>query len=426
MMNHDHENIQFNHWKMAIGAGFGYISYTLFYVIGIFLANVLANPADYGNYAVTITTMLWLTTLILFGHNRYILKIYPQHRKKREYGAIHGYIRRIVQMSFIGGALIALITVATYEGYQRLYHLHHHPIIVGVLFTPIMALVLFSIEILNVNHRFILSTFINKILLPLLLAAIIVIFFFIDYISDTTAIFATGVAWTLSLVVCIFNISRLPMKSIFLAKPKYDTKKWFKSSSPYWIYQITFMSINSLPIMFLEFLHSKEILVGIFAAAFQTAAFLNLFAASSNRYILPIFSNHFDCTAFMKQILSHRRIFMLIVCTIYVIILALLGHKVLSLFGHEYTRGYPELIILLVGVYFQALFSIVPYLFQFFNMTKIMLSFQIGTLIFSIILYFILIPKFGGVGAAITFTVNILIANLLQVITFYRKTGLFV
>jgi O-antigen/teichoic acid export membrane protein len=419
------EKVKFRYTSILSGASLNCINFIIFYLLGLFLANVLNNPAEYGNYVLSLNVMLLLSSLIIFGHDRYILEIYSFYLKKNSFGSIHGYLKRIIQITLMAGILIAILFATTYEGYKLLVDPnHHHPIIIGILFTPMMALVLFCVEIFNVNKRFIFSDIIYRFLLPIIAVILILIFFWFYKINTSIAIACIGSAWVIALIILIANIMSTPMRSVIASKPIFETKRWLLQAAPYWIYQVIFHMSTSLGIILLELIGNSEAQVGIFAAAYQTVSFFILISLAATRYTLPLLAQHLDDRTLLQEILNKRRNFMLIVCTVFAIVLIFGGKYILALFGQEYIQGYSQLITLLVGFYIMSLFAAAPYVLQFMHFTRIMMIALIVYFIICLTLSLSLIPFFGGVGAALAFTVSTVFYFLYMTILVHMRTGL--
>lgn len=97
---------------------------------------------------------------------------------------------------------------------------------------------------------------------------------------------------------------------------------------------------------------------------------------------------------------------------------------ILTFFGEQYVVIQDTFYILIVSQLVTSAFGVVP---VYLNMTGRSLVFQfilIITLIINVIMNIILIPLYGTIGAAITFTFSVVFWNLIVFIYVYRKDGI--
>ncbi len=108
------------------------------------------------------------------------------------------------------------------------------------------------------------------------------------------------------------------------------------------------------------------------------------------------------------------------------LVICVFPEQILTVFGPQYSIAKNALIILILGQGISSLFGVAPiylnmtgrqHLFQFILMIAIILNF---------ILNFILVPKFGINGAAISFSISLFFWNLCSAIFIYRKDKIIV
>lgn len=123
----------------------------------------------------------------------------------------------------------------------------------------------------------------------------------------------------------------------------------------------------------------------------------------------------------LKQILTRSGRLIFITSLIIGLTIIMFSDYILPIFGKEYSAAKTALIILVIG---QILISSMGSSAIYLNMTgrpKVFRGFLLIALVINFSLNLILIPKFGIIGASITYVVTILFWNICSVIYIYRK-----
>ena len=112
---------------------------------------------------------------------------------------------------------------------------------------------------------------------------------------------------------------------------------------------------------------------------------------------------------YICKILSFMSIPVILVVIIY-------SKELFLLFGKEYVNGNSILVVLLIGIIVDTLAGPVGALLNMTNYAKYNLIDMVGLTILNIILNFILIPRFGVIGAAIATSLSNIIINFINII----------
>ena len=88
-------------------------------------------------------------------------------------------------------------------------------------------------------------------------------------------------------------------------------------------------------------------------------------------------------------------------------------------FGKEYLSGQKSLLILMIGQFFSSMAGSVGYILQMTGRQSIFQNIILISTFINIILNFILIPRYGLIGAAFASMVSIILWNLLSIIYIY-------
>lgn len=163
--------------------------------------------------------------------------------------------------------------------------------------------------------------------------------------------------------------------------------------------------------------------VALYALVIKIMAILSMVILSININLSPqiaelYLKNELDE---LKKVLRHSSRFIFLLSVIIGLIIILFSDCILAIFGTQYIAAKTALLILVIG---QILISSLGSSAVYLNMTgrpKVFRSFLLIALLINLSLNLILIPKFGIIGASITYVLTILFWNLCAVIYIYQK-----
>jgi len=168
--------------------------------------------------------------------------------------------------------------------------------------------------------------------------------------------------------------------------------------------------------------------VGIYAIAVKLAFLTSFILTSINSIATPKFSELFHAGKMeaLTSIAQKSSKLVFWISAPIMIVFIFFGEFLLSIFGDEFVKGYPVLILLALGKFVNGIAGSVG---SFLNMTGHQKVFNriviIGGLT-NILFNFILIPKYGIIGAAIASMLSIILWNLLASLYIKYKFGFFI
>lgn len=101
-----------------------------------------------------------------------------------------------------------------------------------------------------------------------------------------------------------------------------------------------------------------------------------------------------------------------------------LGQPLLSLFGPDFTAGYPVMFILVIGFLFRSAMGPAEYLLNMLGEQSRCAQVLVGSAILNVILNLCLVPPFGLIGAACATSASMMIAALLNYVVVRKRLGL--
>ncbi len=158
---------------------------------------------------------------------------------------------------------------------------------------------------------------------------------------------------------------------------------------------------------------------GVYSVAAQVGMLLMLLPGVIATLLFPRVTAEQDTEGKTTALVTrHTAFVMLLVCLAAVP----LGFVIPKLYGSEFSDTTMQLLILLPGVYLIGLESVLVQHFNAAGLPPAIPLFWILTLIVNIALVFLLVPRFGGRGAAAASTLSYLLITLLVIIYFQNKT----
>jgi O-antigen/teichoic acid export membrane protein len=103
------------------------------------------------------------------------------------------------------------------------------------------------------------------------------------------------------------------------------------------------------------------------------------------------------------------------------IIILALGKPLLSLFGPQFETGYPVMCVLVVGFLARSAMGPAEYLLNMLGEQKLCAFVLSGAALLNIALNFILVPRFGLVGAASATAISLISAALMNAVVVWRR-----
>lgn len=168
--------------------------------------------------------------------------------------------------------------------------------------------------------------------------------------------------------------------------------------------------------------------VGVYNAALPTSRLMLLLIKSVSIIFLPLATEAFSRGEHerMERIFttSYRWVF-LATLPVY-LFLALFAQPIIVLmFGSSYVAGSTVLVVLATGFFLSTLSGPAQKLFNSVGRTRLVLGLTFSTALANLVLNYVLVPRFGIMGAAIATATSLGLGSLLNLVFLYRITSLF-
>lgn len=274
----------------------------------------------------------------------------------------------------------------------------------------------FFSEYLRARNRFI-GYGLSMYVMPYVLFLVLLVLFKMHQPSGETSI----LSWLLSLsILTVILVFFFPWKNLRSDTP-YASKDLLKLSFPMMFSAAFIFLSNWTDVFMLGALVTKQE-VGVYNAAYKLAILALVVINAVNTVLAPkIAALHGEnnVSAIKSEVLSATRLITYVTLPI-VLALILLRRPLLGLFGDEFVAGETALIVISVGLLLNAMSGSVGQLLNMTQHQNALKRFTMISVVFNVILNYVLIIKMGIVGAAIASLFSTLLLNVLCLV-FIKK-----
>lgn len=378
------------------------ITFLLFYSIHIILTRFLGLE-KFGQWSFFFSIITVYTTISYGGINLSSQKFVAQFNKTTNLSEV---ISQSLSLRILLSLFFSVLLLLIHRPLGIFFNINTSLVIflAAIPFVFFSGLVEFLKDVFVGLHRNIYNFAINTIDYgtKLFLIVMFLVYFFSEKNFLSGLIISFGLSLGLASVLGIWFINKYVSRIKLSLNGKF-IKQITKYSLPLLIINIGFMAITEVNTLMLGLLSSNE-QVGLYATA---SLFINKFSHISQALsmgIMPIFAqlNPQNLTRLKKIFYKLIKYHILIYGSLMLTIFAASGHIINLLFGESYSSAAVPLRLL---VLFSFMHSISIYISAFLNyqgLAHIRARNLLITIIGNITFNFILIPKYGAIGAAIS------------------------
>jgi O-antigen/teichoic acid export membrane protein len=209
------------------------------------------------------------------------------------------------------------------------------------------------------------------------------------------------------------------------ATPDFDRVQLLTTSRPMMWTDLTNTFIGRLDILLLG-VFAPSAAVGIYAAGKRISTLASSFLSATNFVAAPKFAAMYAQGKHdtLGSLARNSARLTTLVSLPYVLLFLLVPGWIMGLFGSEYVEGGIVLALLAIGQFINAATGAVGYLLIMTGHETTMRNLTIGTSVLKVVLFFVLIPPFGYVGAALATMIGDSARNLLAVVQVYNKLSI--
>lgn len=402
-------------WLVCFLAG---LHSVLFYVLGVILARLL-GPEGFGDYSVAVSVATIGTPIATLGLAKFALRVMSAERVRRDWAHDRGFIQFSIALVAGMGVVLAVVSWFVFLAVEPLLgeHHNHRALVILLTFLPALALFKLMLEIATGNGSYVWSTLIYRAGVPTFAIALVGGVVLLDWpMHAGTAALCYGAAWAIALVLMIVVAVRVLPKGVWKARPAYSARSWLAYASGYMSNAVLLAVMSATGILVMEMVGESEAQVGLYAAVAQTANMIILVSTSTNRFYMPQVSRLIETgdEAGYRALLRRRKVLLLVICGGFLLVMIVLGHPILKLFGHGFEHGHLTLVLLSIGTCVNTYFALAPPSLLFLGRHRLSVGAMIIATVASIVISFPLVLALGPSGAALGHTIPIVALYLFQ------------
>lgn len=374
------------------------------FIIFIFIPRAL-GPKDYGILAVTLSILSFFMLFADFGISASSSKFIAQYVKKDK-SQIRNIIKDVLQLRLSILAIACIFGYITINLFTKTFEIPElsETLLVGIFlvlfwtFTEHLKKLFQGFHRLKFNFFITIVEFSSKIALSLLL---------VSYYGLLGILFAFLVAYMLSTIVGLFYTYKHFYCMFEESSYKSYKKDLIDYAFPMMIISVSFYVFTEIDTIILG-LFSTSTEVGYYSAGKQMTRYLPIFAAGFGIALGPMYA-HISKENIIDLRKTYYKTLRILSC-LYLIVSILLfifaKEIVLLLYGIDYIPSIIILRILVINMFFMAISSIVSQLIDYMGIAKSRATALVIFGLLNIFLNILLIPKFGGIGAALATTAS--------------------
>ncbi len=401
-------------------AGIAFVIQAMGVSLGYLLQVILARVMNHEEYGLYIYVLTWATicgVICNLGIPVAVLRFIPQYTIQGDWGRFQGVIRGSSRLTFavsIGMSLLGTVVVLSINSYARLENLT--VILFGVWTVPLLALENLQGNLFRGGRQMVAAYGPSKVLRPLLFMGGVGAMLLWEGSQKLTSLFVFIIT-IVTYLILVFSQQVLIQRDLLTQgkreKPIYEFRSWLRVSLPLLLITGFVIILYQTDILMIGVLLGPSE-VGVYNAATKTS-YLALFVYTAIEAIgAPTIASLYtkgDRVQMQKVVttMAHLVFWPTMVVTL---LLIAFGNYILGLFGAEFVAAQWSLTILVLGQLVNAATGPVGYMLDLTDHQDQSARVRCCTAVINLVLNYILIPKFGIVGAAIATAIAVSLDNL--------------
>lgn len=408
-------------WALFIKLFGAALSYAMF----VAFARLLA-PTEYGYFGIAFNLSILASTVCGLGLATGAMRFYPQYITNGQGGLALGFASAALKcIAMCSGVLIAvsiLVSVAGIASPKLGYA--DAPLAIAVL-AAATAFGDYISGLLRAQGKVIWAMaprdIIWRVLAP---AGLLALVWFGFKIESRMAIYLCGIL-QLVLVALQLRKSRVQMRDVGIHTHQADWPAWRKTMMPLWASAVLYAMIQQLDVVVVGGL-APAAEAGSYFAAQKTASLLGLVMLAGGLVGAPLMSANYHNGKLreLQRLCGLLGVAIAVSTIVGGVVLIVFGRQLLGLFDASFISAYGVLLVLAVGYFVDAMAGPNAYLMQMTGLEATYLKIMGTCYAFVLAAQLLLVPIYGGLGAAIASACGIVIWNVWAIIVLRQRKGL--
>ncbi len=387
----------------------------------------LLSADEYGQFALGLNAAIIIASVAGCGFNTGALRYWPQQLVAHTPALAKGTVRLGYLITLLSSVVLLVLAVLLSSGLSSAFNGSSRSYIAVIfLLGGVIAVADFSTNLLRAQGSTLVSMLPRDVFWRLATPAIA--YLLARQAAGLNSTLALGVS---ALVLAALNIWQATWISSNVnafagtIKAKYDLRSLIPSLLPLWAAAIVYAMIQQFDVVIVGSLLSKAE-AGSYFAAQKTAQLLSLVLIAGGLATAPHMSSLFHAGK-LQELQSLCRKLAIAIASVTIGgfgFLILAGKVLLGIFDPQFVAAYPILIAIALGTVVDAVSGPNAYLMQMTKFEGAYLKTLVGCYGLVIAAQFLLIPRYGSLGAALASAGGIVTWNFLAIYILRRKAGL--
>jgi O-antigen/teichoic acid export membrane protein len=312
----------------------------------------------------------------------------------------------IQAVGILGGLVLVLVVLALGSRLHR--DLARTVLVAAPLLAVLMLQLLFEARLRSLR-RVILARTPLEVAQPLLIIALTGVLFSVQQrrLDSPTAMLATLVAVCFTTAVTYVLFRRIIPVAALSCSPRYRTGPWLRASIGLWLMSSSLLLMAQIDVLAVGWLMGTTD-AGIYSAAARTARFVGFGLTAVTLAAAPVIAMLHTQQRLqeLQRLISLAAVGILVGTVPLGLVAVLFGDHVLECFGAEFARGHTALIVLVAGQLINGFAGLGGLLMNMTGHQKPAAIVVAVAALLDLVLLFVLIPRFGLVGAAAATTIT--------------------
>jgi O-antigen/teichoic acid export membrane protein len=404
------------------------VSAGMAYASQILLARWMGS-SDYGIYVYVWTWVLLLGSMMDFGISASAQKIIPEYRASGDLALLRGFLSGSRWMTGVVSAVVSLLLA----GLIRLLSPHLEPASVMPLYLGCLTLPAFVVAntqdgIARSHDWMRLGLMPQFIVRQTLIVGFTAGAFALGFhLGATVAMLASAAAVWTAMIGQMIVLNRRLGAHIAPGPSTYDYRGWLAVSLPILLVESFYLLLSYTDVLVLQqFVSSEE--VGVYFAVVKTLALVSFIhyamsATTAHRFTEYHAAGDSDRLAAYVTHAINWTFWPSLAATL---VLLAAGKPLLWLFGPQFTAGYDIMFIAAIGLVVRAAIGPVERLLNMLGHQHICAVAYASAFVMNLVLCLLLVPKFGGHGAAAATSLSLTFETVLLFWIVRQRLGLHV
>ncbi|WP_323787432.1 flippase [Psychroserpens sp.] len=415
--------------KGSSSAFFLKIAGMLFTYLSMLFITRFYGAEAWGIYTLGFTVLSIAVVIPVFGFDNSIIRLLTDLKQNNSESSIFKVLFKATSITIIL-SIVVILGINYYSDFitnSILKQKGFEPYLLFVRIAVLPMALLILISVVFQSYKRILQFMLFKsALLSFTFLILLCVFYFLEIDAKIFEIYVYAILVTLSIATIAFIFFSKSFKHNHVKQPNrtYSFKDIIYLSFPMMLSSSFALLMGWTDILMLSYYKAPKD-IGIYNSALKLASITLIALASVNSISSPKFAEFYSKKDFkgLKDVVQKSTKIMFITSAPILLIFIVFPKTILGIFGSEFVSGYIVLILLCIARFVNSVSGSVGHLMQMTNNQKTYQYVIIIAFIINLILNFLLIPKFGINGAALSSSIAMIFWNVTLVIIIKKKLG---